>query len=200
MPLRKLWNSLRRRRVVSGKSLPEHDVVEQRVVKLESSDRCQTPVSRSGKRSSRQGSSHLCRTLLELSPATILEIGVGDGHRTVDFLTGMQETGLSVRYAAIDQFELAGGNLSLRNFHQMLRSLSVRPHLFPEPIVNGLTRFLHTIGSADVVLISENVAEENRQQVMQLLSRISNQRTTILQLQDAHWVKIAVDRSTARAA
>ena len=200
MPLRKLWNSLRRIQVVSGESLTDRDGVEQRVVKLESNGRCQTPVSRSSKRSSRPGSDYLCRTLVELSPATILEIGVGDGHRTVDFLTGIQETGLSVRYVAIDQFELAGGNLSLRNFHQMLRSLSVRPHLFPEPIINGLTRFLHTIGSADVILISENVAEENRQQVMHLLSRISNQRTTILQLQDAHWVKIAVEQSTARAA
>ena len=184
MPLRKLWNSLRSHSKQAESTRSVSDTVEHEVVKLKSAALGATESKHGMRRNKSKPSSELSTLLCQLQPKTILEIGVGDGSRAVEFLTAMKTTHRPVRYFAIDQFELAGGQLSLIGFHQMLRTAGIRPHLFPEPIVQGLTSFLHTIGSADVILITDGSSEATDIQVQQLLGRISHQGTKKIQLSD----------------
>ena len=181
MPLRKLWNSLRSHSKQAESTQSVSDSVEHEVVKLQPAAARASESKLGMRRIKSTPNSELSNLLCQLQPQTILEIGVGDGSRAVDFLTVMKTT---VRYFAIDQFELAGGQLSLIGFHQMLRTAGIRPHLFPEPIVQGLTSFLHTIGSADVILITDGSSEATDIQVQQLLGRISHQGTKKIQLSD----------------
>ena len=184
MPLRKVWNSLRSHSKQAESTQSVSDSVEHEVVKLQAAAPGASESKRRIRRNKSKPSSELSNLLCQLQPQTILEIGVGDGSRAVEFLTVMKTTGHPVRYFAIDQFELAGGQLSLIGFHQMLRSAGIRPHLFPEPIVQGLTSFLHTIGSADVILITDASSEATDIQVQQLLGRISHHGTKKIQLSD----------------
>ena len=193
MPLRKLWNSLRRKSNPSNGSLSHENTadsgaVEQGVVKLEKAT------------FKRQCTSQLCQTIARLAPQTILEIGVDDGTRALEYLSGLSAANQSVRYFAIDQFELAGGKLSLREFHQLLRSAGIRPQLFPESMVAGLTRFSHTIGSADMILVADEISDLQRDTVYRLLGRVSNSQTSILQPCGKQWVTLSIDPQIGRRA
>ncbi|MCH1494181.1 MAG: hypothetical protein L7U72_03040 [Rubripirellula sp.] len=201
MPLRKLWNSLRRHNARPIEKVAQDASVEQSIVKLNGSPDPEVVEAAIKPRTASKHVSELCSTLQKLEPETILEIGVGDGQRALEYLSGLRDLGSPVRYFAIDQFELADGELSLREFHQMLRNAGIRPQIFPEPVAAGLTRFLHTIGSADVVLLNQPIPEVDIQQVNSLLRRISNDRTSILSLNDGkQWVPMSIGLDSDRLA
>jgi hypothetical protein len=133
----------------------------------------------------------LCKQVAATQAHSLLEIGVGDGSRAVAVLAALAKRGISARYFGMDQFELAGGEVSLREFHRTLRGAGIRPQLFPEPPERGLVRFLHTIGTVDLVLIADPAEVVEKAAVGQLLNRISHANTTILLLQDDQWVPLA---------
>ena len=191
MPLRNLWNSLRRQSVKTAEDAVRDSRVEHDIVKLEGAQSPSLVQQKLNRKAAKPRVSELCATLQKLAPETILEIGVGNGKQSEEFLTGLKDAGLSIRYFAIDQFELADGPLSLREFHQMLRNAGIRPQIFPEPVVSGLTRFLHTIGSADVVLLTEPIPSDEEKQIRSLLQRISNNRTRILSLNNGKWTPLS---------
>lgn len=200
MPLRKLWNSLRRPHNPPAQNSTAGDSVEQGVVKLEDRISHKPGKGKPNNTVQSRSKSHLSNLLHELAPTTILEIGVGNGEQTVDYLTCLKSSDHMVRYFAIDQFELGGGTLSLRAFHQMLRSAGVRPQLFPETISEGLTRFLHTIGTADVILFSDEMPQHDELQIERLLARVSNSRTTILRQNQTRWEVLHLNRQAIHRA
>lgn len=201
MPLRKLWNSLRRHNAKPVEKVAQDASVEQSIVKLNGSQGSEVVKAAIKQRTVQKHVSKLCSTLQQLAPETILEIGVGDGQQALEYLTGLKDLGSSVRYFAIDQFELADGDLSLREFHQMLRNAGIRPQIFPEPVAAGLTRFLHTIGSADVVLLNQPIPAVDVQQVHSLLRRVSNDRTSILSLNAGkQWAPMSIGLDSDRRA
>lgn len=200
MPLRKLWNSLRRQSKPIADQSSRDASVEHGVVKLDSAIARQPESNDKQQLYCDRSKSDLSNLLEELSFSTVLEIGVGDGQRAVEFLSHIVTGNRSIRYFAIDQFELGGGELTLREFHQMLRSVGVRPQIFPETIPDGLTRFLHTIGTADLILIADQISESGAQQVQHLLMRVSNEKTTILERQQNQWVRKPFKQDATRKA
>lgn len=121
------------------------------------------------------------------SPSTVLEIGAGDGSRAIKVCTVLEETIETVRYVAVDQFEMAGGRTSLMDFHRALRGAGIRPQVFPEPIVSGLTRVAHTIGACDLILVSEQVSDEDLAQMGPQLARIAHPQTQVLVERSGVW-------------
>ncbi|MDB4676629.1 hypothetical protein OAF09_00215 [bacterium] len=202
MPLRKIWNSL------CGRSSTESKAVEPAGVKLSQADKKSVASTRSRAdkraRSGQKLSSEdadLLQRIIERQPKSILEIGIGNGNRSVALLGSLSDAGLQPRYYAVDQFELGGGDLTLRDFHQALRAIDIRPQLFPESIQVGLKRFLHTIGTAECILFTESRPIEQEAEVDELLQRIANPTSLVLKKSDNHWFDISrVDEPQRRAA
>ena len=94
----------------------------------------------------------ICRLVKRSGATSVLEIGVGDGKRALAVTKALadanQET--TVRYAAIDMFEMADGPITLRDFNQLLRTQGVQATLVPMEITPGIARVSSTIGVVDL--------------------------------------------------
>ena len=130
--------------------------------------------------------SGLCKLAAATEARSVLEIGVGDGSRAIAVVEALAKGGSAIRYFGIDQFELAGP-VSLKDFHRSLRAAGIQPQLFPETVSRGLIRFLHTVGRAELVLLSDGPKILEDPLSGTLLSRISGPSTTILCRQDDVW-------------
>ena len=133
--------------------------------------------------------SGLCKLAVATEARSVLEIGVGDGSRALAVVEALAKRGPAVRYFGIDQFELAG-TVSLKDFHRTLRAAGIHPQLFPETVNRGLIRFLHTVGRADLVLLSDGPSILDDPLSGSLLRRVSGPGTTILGLQDDLWAPL----------
>lgn len=202
MPLLKLWNAMWGRS--TGDTPVADPPVSSKLSEAAASKPASKPVSKPVSRGLSSGfnlfGSHphaaLCKQIGALPARSVLEIGVGDGSRAVAVLGTLAKSGSPVRYFGIDQFELAGGAVSLKDFHRTMRGAGIRPQIFPEPVDRGLVRFLHTVGTADLVLLDQPAETLENPQVGQLLKRISNAQTTILYLQDDVWMPLTSRTTT----
>ena len=163
MPLRKLWNSIRGKSatpkvhassetVSPGTGRPESGLnpepptqpaqqtspPPQRPATVPA--RPATPKSISG--AATRDDKKLFRRMDSLSVQSVLEVGVGDGRRSLAMLHALTHKGHStpIHYIAIDEFELGGNALSLRDFHKQLREYPAKAHLVPMAIDAGLDR------------------------------------------------------------
>ena len=197
MPLLKLWNAMWGRS--TGETPVAHPTASPTPSQAAVSKPTPKPVSKGLSSGFNLFGSHphaaLCKQIGSLPARSVLEIGVGDGSRAIAVLGTLAKSGNPVRYFGIDQFELAGGAISLKEFHRTMRGAGIRPQIFPEPVDRGLARFLHTVGTADLVLLDEAGETLENPQVGQLLKRISNPQTTILYLQDDAWMPL-IGRTT----
>jgi len=175
MPLLKLWNSIRGRSTKT-QSIDQGPAAEPRTT---------TKTKKSNRGSGLGifgGGPHagLCKRVKSVDASSVLEISVEDGSRALAVLETIEKTNKNVRYLAIDQFEMAGGPVSLKQFHQTLRSRGFRPQLFPETIQRGLIRVAHTVGAVDLVLIAALPETWQTPQVLPLLSRVTHQSSLVL--------------------
>ena len=197
MPLLKLWNAIRGRSNAEQPTAERADqAAETRVASKSSAKSSKAGFSLFG------GKTHggLLKKIAKTGARSVLEISVGDGSRAVAVVETLGKKGVPIRYFGIDQFELGGGEVSLMDFHRTLRSAGIQAQLFPEDLDRGLVRFLHTIGTVDLVLIAEPVERLQEEQIRQLLSRISHGETTILYRQDESWVQFSTSPATMRRA
>ena len=67
----------------------------------------------------------LCKQVRATQAKSVLEVGVGDGSRAVAVMGTLANSGSPIRYFGIDQFELAGGAVSLKDFHRSLRAAGI---------------------------------------------------------------------------
>ncbi len=201
MPLLKLWNAI-------WGSAGEQPALEQATAdaanQAKTSSKTASPSRRETSKRKSKGfglfvsnpHSGLCKLAAATQARSVLEIGVGDGSRAIAVVEALAKGGSSVRYFGIDQFELAG-TVSLKDFHRTLRAAGIHPQLFPETVSRGLVRFLHTVGRADLVLLSDGSKILEDPLCGSLLSRIAGPDTTILCLQDELWAPLA-DLSTGQ--
>ena len=128
----------------------------------------------------------LCKLVKPLQAAIVLEISVGDGSRAVEVLETLRTPG-TVRYVAIDQFEMAGGDTTLKAFHQKLRTNGIRPQVFPEPIDRGLVRVGNTVGTVDLVIIAAESSGWQTPEILSLLARVLHDQTVVLYREEESW-------------
>ncbi|TWT53459.1 hypothetical protein Pla22_10880 [Rubripirellula amarantea] len=130
----------------------------------------------------------LLKQIKSLSVETALEVGVGDGSRAIEVIqTLTAQSDKTVRYIALDQFEMAGGETTLMQFHQKLRAAGVSSQVYPESLDRGLTRVAHTIGSVDLVLFSQPQNEWDTPEIHGLLARICKPSTVVLVHEGPSW-------------
>lgn len=182
MPLLKLWNSLLGRRDLPGpradQAKPKTDVA----ARTKPASRGILGIGYRGPHGS------LCKLLRRVPAQTVLEIGVGDGSRAIAALQTLSVNNPGIRYAAIDQFELADGPLTLKGFHQALRTAELRrAQIFPETIQRGLLRVATTIGPVDLVLIAVAPDRWQTPAVRALIARVSHANTVVFFEQDDAW-------------
>lgn len=196
MPLLKLWNSVRGRST-KGQSIDQGPASDpQATSKTKKSNRgTGLGIFRGGPHAG------LCKRVKSVSANSILEISVEDGSRALAVLETIEKTNKNVRYLAIDQFEMTGGPVTLKQFHQTLRSKGFRPQLFPETMERGLIRVAHTIGAVDLVLVAAPPETWQTLQVLPLLSRVIHQGSLVLYRDDeAAWQKYQTPAPLQRVA
>jgi hypothetical protein len=202
MPLLKLWNSIRGRST-RGQSIEDQTAESVTIAepsrRAEPSQRAepnrrQEP-SRRAEPSRRPGlalfgggpHAGLCKLVRSVPAGSLLEISVEDGSRAVAVHRALARTERSVRYFAIDQFEMAEGGVSLKQFHQALRAKGIRPNLLPGSIDRGLMRIACTVGTVDLVLISDPPGVWQTPKTLRLLERVSHAETVLLYREGEAW-------------
>lgn len=181
MPLLKLWNLLR------GRSKPTEKQQDPPTPKRPSTTSRQ-PSKGPRLRIFGGGGSHggLSRLVKPLTAATVLEISVGDGTRAIEILRTLGNA-KEVRYIAIDQFEMVGGEVTLKAFHKALRAEGIRPQVIPETIDRGLVRVSNTVGAVDLIVVGLEVGIWKTPETLSLLSRVSHSETVLLFEKEEAW-------------
>lgn len=194
MPLLKLWNSFRGRST-KGQTTDQGPATEPKAA---------APKARASRGRGIFGGgpyAGLCKQIKSVDVDSILEISVADGSRALAVLQAVQKRNENARYIAIDQFEMSGGPVTLKQFHQTLRSSGFRPQVFPETMERGLIRVAHTIGTVDLVLIACPPETWQTPQIQALLSRVTHQETLVLYREEEEtWKKFATQTAQRRAA
>ncbi|TWU56032.1 hypothetical protein [Rubripirellula reticaptiva] len=106
----------------------------------------------------------------------------------------------SVRYIVIDQFEMAGGATTLKQFHQTLRGADIRPQVYPEPIDRGLIRVAHTIGAVDLILFAAPADQWDKPEIAKLIGRVSHADTKVLVRDGDAWKSPTTSETPVRRA
>ncbi|EKK00250.1 hypothetical protein RBSH_04405 [Rhodopirellula baltica SH28] len=141
----------------------------------------------------------LVKTLTKLQPSSILEIGVGDGSRTPAVVHALAETNPALKYAVIDQFEMVGGTVKLRDFHGQLAGLAIRPSIVPETAARGVVTVLHRLGMMDAIILDPSLDAETLAELDSVLSKVSYADTMILRQTNGKWQSTASNSTTLRA-
>ncbi|MFG0267885.1 MAG: hypothetical protein ACF8AM_22440 [Rhodopirellula sp. JB055] len=141
----------------------------------------------------------LVKTLTKLQPVSVLEIGVGDGSRTPAVVNALAEANPALKYAVIDQFEMVGGTVKLRDFHGQLTGLPIRPSIIPEPSARGVVTVLHRLGMMDAIILDPSLDAETLAELETVLSKVSYADTQILRQSNGKWQATASNSTTLRA-
>lgn len=116
----------------------------------------------------------------------VLDIGIGDGRRTVETLEELAGRSFAGKYLVIDPFETASdpesAPLTLRQFHRMTAKSPVRPQVFPQPFEAALSRIAHTIGGVDLILMGDPPGRLDRNAATAALLKVAHQTTTLIDL------------------
>lgn len=114
--------------------------------------------------------------------ATILDLNLGDASRAVELVEAIVCASAPVpRYIAIDRFELPGGSMPLRSFHQKLRCAGGQAVAIPGEPIDGLRQLARTIGAVDLILLDVPAELLQQPQFRALLSRVRHANTLVLQ-------------------
>ncbi|EMI54029.1 hypothetical protein [Rhodopirellula sallentina] len=145
----------------------------------------------------------LLKLINKQRPSSILEIGVGDGSRMPAILAMMDQSGVtqdSLKAIVIDEFELGGGVVAMRDYHRQLAGLSIRPVIFPEPVGRGLVSVAHRFGAVDLVLVDTAVEETNSQDLATFLGKVTHPGSQVLSNASGKWTNRKAGSDVARRA
>ena len=108
---------------------------------------------------------------------SVLEVGINDPVRSISVARSIVEghSQNQVSYLAIDQFEMGGGELKLREFHKQIREVGVVAQLIPMSTEAGLDKVLRTVGQVDIILW--NAGEETVEASIPKIIRLSTPST-----------------------
>ncbi|MGB7344699.1 MAG: hypothetical protein WBD20_10820 [Pirellulaceae bacterium] len=203
MPLRKLWNTIRgntvSKPVATTTASAQTPSQAQRPAAVESKAPTKPKLSLLDRFS---GGPHavICRLIKGSGASTVLEIGVGNGERALAMTATLVDAnpGKTVRYVAIDMFEMADGPITLKDFHKQLRGQNVQPTLVPMDVRGGLNRVSSTIGVVDLVLIAEPNQAIDLAEIKSVLRKVASEGTSVYQLTDDQWEKVELYADTCK--
>jgi hypothetical protein len=145
----------------------------------------------------------LCRAIGKSGATSVLEVSVGDGSRAIAVVTALSKANPSaaIRYAAVDQFELVNGEVSLMQFHRNLRQHAIRPKIFPMDVATAIVQVGYTIGAVDLVLIGQESPETTLSvdQWTDLLRRVTHRNSIALLQEGESWKRLEIDAATQPA-
>ena len=101
------------------------------------------------------------RTLLNQKPTRIVELGLGDGQRTIQMLQKASRLSpeATIKYTGIDLFEARspeqGPGMSLKDAHRTLKMPNVKIQLVPGDPFSALARMANTLPDTDLLIISK---------------------------------------------
>ncbi|MEM9368025.1 MAG: hypothetical protein AAGD07_18690 [Planctomycetota bacterium] len=210
MPLRKIWNSLCGRRVPNASSStvssenqasPPQTSQAGKSVKANSDTTPGRGVLSMARRAvGRQRGPYaaLLRHISDRRPAQILELGVGDGSRAAAILADAASEA-EFTYIVVDQFEMAGGAVSLRDFHAKVAAESAqrRPVVIPQSIMVGLESVANRFGYIDLILVSD---PDDLEEAAGVLPRIVGENTAVLIWRGEDWDSLDEIATSRRAA
>jgi len=128
-----------------------------------------------------------------------LDLNVQDGSRAIELLEAIVDSNFPApKYVAIGMFELAGEKLTVRQFHQKVRSAGGLPVVIPMPLVEGLRYLSQTVGTADLILLDITDQQLADPAISRLLQRVTSQESLLLR-RDAkeRWQTIAAQSRAA---
>lgn len=206
MSLRKLWNSLR-----GTSSEPESPAATDAVSPAPSPAPAAIPAKRPLQKvvtapapvaevapprrsilSLRSRGEHdaLLKMIAQTRPTSILEIGVGNGSRMPAILASVAQSGAepgSFKAIVIDEFEMAGGEVTMRDYHRQLAGLTIRPVIFPESVARGLVNVAHRFGPVDMILVDANAETAHTEGLAKYLGKVSHAGTVVLSNFTGKW-------------
>ena len=144
----------------------------------------------------------LYRLVANVRPVSILEVGVGDGRRTLNLLSVAQRANSKVRikYAAVDAFEgrpPAEQGLSLKEAHRLLGGFGVQAKLTPGDPTSGVARASNNLANVDLALISNDLGGESMDGAWKYFPRMLHPASCVMIQQkggpQASWRSLAID-------
>ncbi|MCA9135691.1 MAG: hypothetical protein KDB00_03005 [Planctomycetales bacterium] len=216
MPFRKLWNSIRGKSspstppsVESTSSVtgPKSDAtpaipsVAQMPVAAQIPAATARPIAaKSIRGAASRDDKKLFRRIESMSIQSVLEVSVGDGLRSLAMLQTLTHKGHStpIHFIAIDEFEMGGNALTLREFHKQLREYPAKVQLVPMSIDAGLDRVVRTYGQVDLVIWSQDEAPTPRQ--TEMLARLSKPTTILVTQENGRWSETLASAVTQKRA
>lgn len=132
----------------------------------------------------------LLKLIDQRRPTSILEIGIGNGSRMPAILASVAQSGVepsTFKAIVVDEFEMAGGDVTMRDYHRQLAGLPIRPVIFPESVARGLVNIAHRFGPVDMILIDASVEEKHAEGLAKYLGKVSHGTTTVLSNTSGKW-------------
>lgn len=145
----------------------------------------------------------LLKKVSQTRPSSILEIGVGNGSRMPAILASVAQSGIepgTFKAIVIDEFEMAGGEVTMRDYHRQLAGLPIRPVIFPEPVARGLTNVAHRFGTVDMILVDARMESAHADGLAKYLVKVSHGSTVVLSNATGKWITRPCQDDLARRA
>ncbi len=145
----------------------------------------------------------LLKLISQTRPSSILEIGVGNGSRMPAILASVAQSGIepgAFRAIVIDEFEMAGGEVTMRDYHRQLAGLPIRPVIFPESVARGLVNVAHRFGAVDMILVDANMETAHAEGLATYLGKVSHGSTVVLSNAAGKWTTRQCSDDLARRA
>jgi|GEM_PF-1315834 len=112
---------------------------------------------------------------------SILDTNIGDASRAVELLEAIVCDAVPrPKYVAIDDFDLAGGGMTVLQFHQRVRRVGGQAVPIPGAIDEGLRQLSRTLGTVDLVLIDNSKTQLQTEETRRLISRVTHPGTLLL--------------------
>ncbi len=102
----------------------------------------------------------LTRTIGDLQPQRIVQLGLGDGRQSLEMIDAAQKHQSLVAFCGIDLFEASPPDqphLSLRDAHRKFAALPVEARLIPGDPNTALRRWANELTNTDLVVVTRSV-------------------------------------------